>query len=482
MSLARKCPAVAVAVTVLLLSVATVFQLNLTDFRISRDESLSTNGATSPFSGQTVFEQRESQPTKNFDTIPTDPRLSNIDYEARQNTRSTTLSHYSSYPQRDGYLVYFSFAGYANQITSLQNAYKMARLLNRTLLLPPILPHRNEPGSTKAVMVMTPAKRAFRRQHSDKVDPFYHYLRRLPVDKYLPMSDVLDTNYSLPGVRTMDVRDFNATFNYYSNMTSKAIIEIDLGYDHFNTMWIFNQSSLEGFENITTRKEYGKMVVLNQTCRDVATTLASRPEDVLVLLDSFRPTFHESVQKTIPTWKPRMTTFIRKAVGRSIKAQLPRHYVAMHLRTGDGPFLSKIHETIATAFAKVLQVVSEWVTVGTTTPPLVGTSAMPSWNETRSIGLYVATDLKDFRRHDEFSKQASHLADTLYHHHAINLTIWSQSDMVGNTTDLLGGILYADIFWDMQVAVCGDVGFVGTNGSTFTRLIQEHRMAEDSCL
>jgi hypothetical protein len=56
---------------------------------------------------------------------------------------STSTTPYRS-PTSPSFLLYFAHSGYSNQVIALQHAAQLAYKLNRTLVVPPVLPHTNE--------------------------------------------------------------------------------------------------------------------------------------------------------------------------------------------------------------------------------------------------------------------------------------------------------------------------------------------------
>jgi hypothetical protein len=361
------------------------------------------------------------------------------------------------------YLLYFTQGGWANQLICLRKAFIMAKLLDRVLLLPPVLPHHGK-GTTYLDYILTKDWQQFKSSTTDYLtDPFFHYLTRLPKDRYLPMSQVIDVNYTLPGIQTMDVRNFQQKYGE-KNLT-RATIEIDYGFSHFNTNWLYNNSELEGESRSGNRTEYGKVVSFNRTYRDLPRTLGPRSEDVLVFLDSFVAMYSESVLAAVPEWRPRMAPSIREAVCSTIATWPP--YVAIHVRTGDGPFKQRSEMTIRKVFHGVTKLILDWLELNQ--------ESLDEYN--RTIGLYVATDLPNFRRHVVFAAEASNLTETIFQQHHVTLTLLSLEN-VGNRRVVLGGMLYADIFMDLEIPVCAPIGFQGSAGSTFSGLITLSRRIE----
>jgi hypothetical protein len=414
---------------------------------------------------------------------------------------SSSLNQTKSY-----YLLYFANSGFANQLLCLQHASLLAQMLNRVLLLPPILPHFG-PGRTFAHMVLSSDGTRFESPRTYRAEPilnpFHHYLQRLPVDQYLPMDQVMDVEYSLPGIETMDVRTFYKGEQFHTTAMEQSSIEVDHGYSHLNTIWINkNQSDLLGRTEQIEVTEYGKFKVLNQTYRDVVNLLMPPSEDVLVFLDAFLVNFHEAIQvASRPWWRPRLARNIRTAVlhahtTRGVGAEAgrllpPYYYAAIHVRAGDGYFKNPqvLEQTIRHTLGDVAMVLSQWLSSGplsttasnasTTVGGVTSTSQTEKLHD--AIGLYVATDLHDFRNHPVFRAESVQILESLYDRHGVNITIFSQQD-VGNATQILNGILYADVFLDMQLAICASIGFVGTSGSTFSDMIHQHRQSEQECL
>jgi len=445
------------------------------------------------------------------------------DYARQQNTKTK-------------YLLYFSQSGFANQMICLKHAYMMALTLNRVLLLPPILPHHLGQGGASPFFVMDRQKREFPTaeslQHMDssdkkRLDPFHVYLGRLDPSLYLSLGNVLDLNLTLPGIETMDVREFyNKVYKHHTSDMTKATIEIDYGYSNMNTIWIQNHTTLEG-ETMTNvkRNMYSKPHILNMTYRDIIKTLAgtrspsspsilsssseglSRREvedpDILVFLDTFKTQFHKSLYNTIPKCVPTMTPFIRQTVRDAVlvsdenvhidtvrpgSSSWPRFYAAVHIRGGDSIFALAIDETIRHVFKGITDVIVQWLKENS--------QSLPTAESMPTIGLYVATDIKNIRKQSIFKIETLRLQTLLRKEHGVDLMILFQkhslptgppkkknkkkkkknSETDPTATSMLGGLLYADLFWDIQVCACAPIGFQGSSPrSSLSKLMQVHR-------
>ena len=101
----------------------------------------------------------------------------------------------------------------------------------------------------------------------------------------------------------------------------------------------------------------------------------------------------------------------------------------------------------------------------------------------QTIGLYVATDLVDFRQHKVFAAEVADLTNAVYESHQVKMLLLS-GENVGNATEVtkvLGGILYADIFLDMQLSACAPIGFKASSSSTFSGMIVAYRWSVGVC-
>jgi len=436
------------------------------------------------------------------------------------------------------YLLYVSQAGFANQrMFCLQHASMVARTLNRVLLSPTVLPHPADQGGVASFFVINSTNHEFpkaeRLQDMDSLtkkllDPLYLYLERLDPNLYLPLDHVLDLNLTLPGIQTMDVREFyeDVYQQQASNMT-RATIEIDYGYSNLNTIWIHNNTKLEARPMETIhRTMYGKSHILNVTYRDIVKTLAgkrlsSSPSmsssssrglqtvveqeegpDIFVFLDAFETQIDSSLFKTAPRWAPTMTPSLRQTVHDAVIVSnhhdhttthydesdwLPV-YAAVHIRGGDGVFVSASGDTIRKVFKGISAGILKW---------LNGNSQFVAKAGSRpTIGLYVATDIKNIQDNLLFKIEAWRLKNLLKRVHDVNLMFFYKENSMGavageqtdpetnrTVTSILGGILYGDLFWDIQVCACAPIGFFGSGRpfSSFSKLIGLHRLSDHRC-
>ena len=110
-------------------------------------------------------------------------------------------------------------------------------------------------------------------------------------------------------------------------------------------------------------------------------------------------------------------------------------------------------------------------------------------NATKTVGLFVATDITNLHQDLLFQKRISLQMKTLKANYDIDFKILF-SDERQNRGGLTkeapvnalfdhnrpGWVGYPEIFLDQQLAACANIGFVGTRESSFSSFIQELRM------
>jgi hypothetical protein len=276
------------------------------------------------------------------------------------------------------YLLYFAEGGFSNQKICLEHAYYFARALNRTLILPPVLPHLGKGYVTKGYVFDSSGA-----HFKTRVDLQDLYLAHLPKKKYMKMEKVLDLSFSFPDVPTVDVQEFFSTMIPAQNLSTWVL---ETNYSHFNTRWGYNRPDLEGTHQFTLqRKEYGITRLLEMQYRDVAKTIDDSI-DLLTVLDTFKMMFDDSL--TNPSFQSRMSDPIRQAASRVWQHWGVPSYAALHIRGRDGPFSEeeRLQDAITTTMEKISLRMMNWFE-----------HHRPS--NVDKVGLYVATDVKDLFEH-----------------------------------------------------------------------------------
>jgi len=375
------------------------------------------------------------------------------------------------------YLQYFVQAGWSNQVICLKNAYEVALATGRGLILAPVVPHFQ--------LYMRDVKRHSTQKFFLRYDLKKAYLKKLPRSKYVPLGNVLDLEASLPGlVSKVDFRDF-----YEHNHTvSRSAVPwaMEANVSHFNTHWIRNQSALEGSVKHQVKIEHQVKISYDRTFRDIvqfSETSPFREYRVWTLLDSFRVALHESVYRNGKgsSFRPRFHTKIL-AASRNIRRDrwqgIP--YASVHIRGSDGHFKDSKGKAIDLVLNFAGLSINEWIE---NHKPEANTTT----KSTKTIGLFVATDIPNLRTNNSFQKKTSALTKSLKDDYGIDLKLLFSDDNGNNggspephvealfDRNHAGWVGYPEVFLDQQLAACATIGFAGTDGSSFSNLIKELR-------
>ncbi|CAN8274810.1 unnamed protein product [Cochlearia groenlandica] len=101
------------------------------------------------------------------------------------------------------FMFYAPHSGFSNQLSEFKNAILMAAILNRTLIVPPVLDHHAVAfGSCPKFRVLTPSE--------IRVAVWNHTIELLRSQRYVSMADVVDISslVSSSAVRVIDLRHF----------------------------------------------------------------------------------------------------------------------------------------------------------------------------------------------------------------------------------------------------------------------------------
>jgi hypothetical protein len=435
-----------------------------------------TKPTASPTIGQPIGMGSKENPSSQEPTLQPSFRVSGGTEYATSNVtelkdNNTTAASKEDVPTEKGggqkvkYVLYFAESGWANQELCLEHAFYVARALNRTLILPPVMPHLGK-GARIPRDVFGMDSGNFKTW----VDPLKFYVQKLPSFKYLSITNILDRDYSFAGVQTIDAKVFSSKLKCQADSSTTTMTRwvMEYNYTHFNTKWVLSSSNLTGTVTTETRNEYGELRILNMTHRDIVAAFMDTTEDILVLLDGFKSEFDTSAMS--PPFQPRMSAPIRQAARAVRNRWKVPAYAAVHIRGGDGHFRKdeKLNDTITTAMDHISLQLTKWL--------LLSKNYINNSEPVDTVGLYVATDVKGLFNRTAMIREVKDLVDSLHKTSGGNTTVevLSSKDIV-NETQSLGNLRYASLFMDIQMAACATIGYIGTEGSTFSQLIQDHR-------
>ncbi|GAB4858073.1 hypothetical protein Ancab_015975 [Ancistrocladus abbreviatus] len=205
----------------------------------------------------------------------------------------------SAQTRGERFLWYAPHSGFSNQLLEFKNAILMAAILNRTLIVPPLLDHHAVAlGSCPKFRVLSPNELRFR--------VWDHAIELLRTERYVSMADILDLS-SVPIIRVIDFRDF---------VSSRCGVALDLG--------CLNDSKTE-LPLLDALKHCGSLVsglkgnlnnclyAVNEDCRTTVWTYQQDGEDGS--LDLFQPDEQLRTKKRISYVRRRRDVYKNLGLG-----------------------------------------------------------------------------------------------------------------------------------------------------------------------
>ncbi|KAL8141711.1 hypothetical protein V2J09_014743 [Rumex salicifolius] len=198
-------------------------------------------------------------------------------------------------------LWYGPHSGFSNQLSEFKNAALMAAILNRTLIVPPILDHHAVAlGSCPKFRVLTPNDLRFK--------VWDHSIELLRTGRYVSMGDIIDLNsLTSLNIPTIDFREFVSTW-----------CDVDLKYTCLNDNGIQSSvldklkqcgSSLSGLEGNFANCLYS----VGEDCRTTVWTYQKNVEDGS--LDAFQPDEQLRLKKKITYFRRRRDVYTNLGPG-----------------------------------------------------------------------------------------------------------------------------------------------------------------------
>lgn len=313
--------------------------------------------------------QRKQERTISFDG---EKQTQNFSFDEEKQTRNFSFD-------KSSYLLYYPHAGFTNQLFAIIRASELARLTNRTLVLPPVLPHcpdepkeygwgcqKHEPVEIAIQRVLKDAKRVA--SVGREMSAFPSFAEIIDFDSapapysFVDLPDFMDAFAEYHGIDNADAAE-------KKNLTGEAKIQAR----------IKRRRELEGLVddefavgNMTLQKMMSKSYEGPVSNRDAPTIFLEnfRNEDrVAVTASAFN--FKLKVKSHTPIWSLRPTEkFV--AVLHRIVAQIGTGYVSLHIRFGDW-YVSKL-ETLnqdcgkdsfmVNTFEKIYQMIEDEVGAG----------------------------------------------------------------------------------------------------------------------
>ncbi|XP_059657601.1 O-fucosyltransferase 30 [Cornus florida] len=205
------------------------------------------------------------------------------------------------------FLWYAPHSGFSNQLSEFKNAILMAAILNRTLIVPPILDHHAVAlGSCPKFRVSSPKELRF--------SVWNHIIELLQNHRYISMADIIDLSSLVSdyAVRVIDFRVFVSTWCGV-NMDFACFNDSKIQYSLFDTLKQCG-SLLSGYNGNVNNCLYA----LDEDCRTTVWTYQKGGEDGLP--DLFQPDEQLKRKKKISYFRRRQDVY--KTLGPGSRSEL----------------------------------------------------------------------------------------------------------------------------------------------------------------
>ncbi|ERN00168.1 uncharacterized protein LOC18428213 [Amborella trichopoda] len=212
-------------------------------------------------------------------------------------------------PKGEKYLWYSPHSGFSNQVSELRNAFLIGSLLNRTVIIPPILDHHAVAlGSCPKFRVSSP--------YEIRVSVWDHIVHLMQNSRYVSISDVLDLSSLKHSVKMIDFRVFASLWCGIS-MDEACSGSLCCGLSQFTSQW----GDLKQCGSLLSGLKYNSDCVYGVTedCRTTVWTLQPNTDGSL---DSFQPDESLRKKKNISYIRRRRDLF--KAFGPGSKAHVAK--------------------------------------------------------------------------------------------------------------------------------------------------------------
>ncbi|XP_010529970.1 PREDICTED: uncharacterized protein LOC104806667 isoform X2 [Tarenaya hassleriana] len=386
------------------------------------------------------------------------------------------------------FLWYAPHSGFSNQLSEFKNAVLMAGILNRTLVVPPVLDHHAIAlGSCPKFRVLEPSE--------IRVSVWNHFLDLLRTGRYVSMADIVDISslVSSSAVRVIDLRYFASLLCGVDLeiLCSSELTEKSQAYEALKQCG----SLLSGINGNVDRCLYA----VDEDCRTTVWTYKNVDSDGM--LDSFQPDERLKKKKKISYVRRRKDVY--KALGHGSAADsatimgfgslftamykevmsagksfasetIKAPYLCAQLRMLDGQFKNHWKNT----FANLKQTLE---TLSQKGPRPVHVFIMTDLSESNWTGTYLgdlsrnSADFKLYflREQDELVKQTQEKLASAGHGQKFGSIPMSLENVKKMKNHCIPRSLSdVQLYIEEAVCSCASLGFVGTAGSTIADSVE----------
>ncbi|XP_048435877.1 O-fucosyltransferase 30 isoform X2 [Pyrus x bretschneideri] len=421
----------------------------------------------------------------------------------------TSLSISPNCPSFGGqkFIWYAPHSGFSNQLTEFKNALLMAAILNRTLVVPPVLDHHAVAlGSCPKFRVLSPDEiRISVWNHTvDLIRSgsfgfcLIHYLVcNMMLERYSIRFDIDFTCYNELDARASVFDRLQQCRSLLSGMDGDAKCSYAVNEDCRTTVWTYQNGNedgaLDSFQPDEQLKRKKKISYVRKQ-RDVYNALGPGSEAESAILLAFGSLFtapykgsqlHISIpeassDRRIQTlidkieflrFAPEIISAGKKYAYDTIKAP----FLCAQLRLLDGQFKNHWNAT----FFKLKQTLDAL----TRSPPPIHIFVMTDLPESNWTGTYLGELVEDLRQFKLFFlKEKDELIiqtakQIVYASHGLKLgTVPKNQDGTGQFKKVCPpGLPDVLLYIEQTICSCASLGFVGTAGSTIADIIESMR-------
>ncbi|CAH8276298.1 unnamed protein product [Arabidopsis lyrata] len=417
------------------------------------------------------------------------------------------------------FLWYAPHSGFSNQLSEFKNAVLMAGILNRTLIIPPILDHHAVAlGSCPKFRVLSPSE--------IRISVWNHSIELLRTDRYVSMADIVDIS-SLVSSSAVRVIDFRYFASLLCGVDLETLCSDDLaeqsqayellkqcGYllsgvrgnvdkclyavdeDCRTTVWTYKNGDADGrldsFQPDEKLKKKKKLSYVRRR-RDVYKTLGHGTEAESAAILAFGSLFtapykgselyidiHKSPKIKPLVEKVDFLPFVREIMraGKKFASEtIKAPFLCAQLRLLDGQFKNHRESTFTGLYQKL-------ESLSLKNPGLINVFVMTDLPESNWNGTYLGDFSKNstnFKLHfigeqDEFLVRTEHELASAGHGQkfgSIPMSLDSIKKMQNHCAPHGGSNV--QLYIEEAVCSCASLGFVGTAGSTIADSVEMMR-------
>ncbi|AEE83890.1 O-fucosyltransferase family protein [Arabidopsis thaliana] len=417
------------------------------------------------------------------------------------------------------FLWYAPHSGFSNQLSEFKNALLMAGILNRTLIIPPILDHHAVAlGSCPKFRVLSPSE--------IRISVWNHSIELLKTDRYVSMADIVDISslVSSSAVRVIDFRyfaslqcgvdletlctdDLAEQSQAYESLkqcgyllsgvrgnVDKCLYAVD--EDCRTTVWTYKNGEADGrldsFQPDEKLKKKKKLSNVRRR-RDVYKTLGHGTEAESAAILAFGSLFtapykgselyidiHKSPKIKSLVEKVDFLPFVREIMiaGKKFASEtIKAPFLCAQLRLLDGQFKNHRESTFTGLYQKL-------EALSVKNPGLINVFVMTDLPEFNWTGTYLGDLSKNstnFKLHfigeqDEFLARTEHELDSASHGQKFGSIPMSLDSIKKMQTHCYPhGGSNVQLYIEEAVCSCASLGFVGTPGSTIADSVEMMR-------